>query len=407
MNRHGPPRPLGKLPNLQRTMLVSSALEALSYGAVAPFILLYLHFSLGFPTFLAGFAFGFAGIVSLCASLAGGVLQDLLGDSKVFALATILESLGLVVLGVSQSVLPIFAGFSLIGLSSIKYSARNSFLTNALRGRYSAEKFFSYEFMAINAGFGVGAFLGALIANPHSKTQFALVLFASACLVALTSIPFFIAKATPRERDSDRKVSYILALKDVKLRRLLTYNFLLNFASYGSFEAGFPAFVGLEMRKSPHIMAVAFVVNPIAIVLLQHQAYRLGTKIGTRTQMVLTALAFSSAWIFLLSISDVTSKFLSVIFMGVFGLLFAVGEMLYSPIRAPLIDSIAAKDMRSRYFGLSHFARASSELTGPPVAGYAIGFGIGYVWVGAIAAVGLLAALSAQAFDKVAHSNHR
>ena len=93
--------------------------------------------------------------------------------------------------------------------------------------------------------------------------------------------------------------------------------------------------------------------------------------------------------------------------MGVFGLLFAVGEMLYSPIRAPLIDSIAAKDMRSRYFGLSHFARASSELTGPPVAGYAIGFGIGYVWVGAIAAVGLLAALSAQAFDKVAHSNHR
>ena len=393
-------KPPQTLATLQRLILLSDFVQALSYGTVAPFILLYLHFSLGFSTSIAGLAFGFSGLVSLVAALIGGVLQDHLGDSKLTAVAVLLEAMGLVVLAVSKSTLPIFLGFTLIGLSSIKSSAANSFLTNALRGRYSVEKFFSYQFTAINAGFATGAFLGGLLANPHLRSQFVVVLFGSAFLSALSSLPYFAAKSTPKEAAPSNKAGYVLALKDERLRTLLTFNFLLSFASYGSFEAGFPAFVGLEMRKDPHVIAAAFVANPIAIVLLQHLVYRFSAKLGTRRQMTSTAAAFAFAWIFLLATSQVSSAFLSTVFMGIFGLIFAFGEMLYSPIRAPLIDRIARKDMRSRYFALAHLARASSELSGPTVAGYAIGNGLGYFWVPAVAAVGLLSALSAQRFNK-------
>ncbi len=393
-------RPVHSLTTVDRFILLSTAFESLSYGAVAPFILLYLHFSLAFPTYLAGLAFGFSGVVSLGASLIGGVLQDHLGDTKVAAVGVLFEVAGLILIGATGGILPVFLGFALVGLSRIKYSATNSFLTNTLRDRYPVEKFFSYQFTVTNAGFGAGAFLGGLLANPHLRSQFDMVLFGSAFLTALSSLPYFAAKATPKEERPSSDVSYLLALKDERLRKLLTFNFLLNFASYGSFEAGFPAFVGLEMRKSPHVIAAAFVVNPVAIVLLQHVVYKLSIKLDARLQMTLTASAFALAWIFLLGTSKVSSNFLSMIFMGTFGLIFAVGEMLYSPIRAPLIDRLARKDMRSRYFSLAHFSRASSELSGPVVAGYAIGTGLGYIWVGAIASVGLLSVLSAQSFNR-------
>ena len=41
-----------------------------------------------------------------------------------------------------------------------------------------------------------------------------------------------------------------------------------------------------------------------------------------------------------------------------------------------------------------------SGVRGPVVAGYAIGTGLGYIWVGAIASVGLLSVLSAQSFNR-------
>ena len=61
--------------------------------------------------------------------------------------------------------------------------------------------------------------------------------------------------------------------------------------------------------------------------------------------------------------------------------IFAVGEMIWSPVAPALVNDLAPDEMRGRYNALFSGAWQSSLILGPGVAGLLIGTGQGFSWV--------------------------
>ncbi|WP_276969600.1 MFS transporter [Ferrimicrobium acidiphilum] len=369
-------------------VVVTSGLLSAAGGAVWPYLILYLHFSRNISTPLAGSIVAMEGVATLGGALVGGVLVDRFGARNTATLGTFVEVIGYLLVFLARTPPLFFVASLVFGFSNIRYSARNVATANALPADLPAAKFFSYDFMASNAGFAVGTLTGGLFINLHRPSTFLdLLLLGMGCGI-LAAFAFVLLPNDRHVSDHPVEPSYREALTDPRLRLFLIFAVFLSFTSYASFDTGIPALIGIALHKSPQVIAIGFVINPVLIVLLQRPVYGLINKIGFRRALKLTALVFGIAWLIpLVTVFAHTTVFV-LADLAVFAAIFGFGEMCYSPIRTPVLLALAPKRLRGRYFGLSQFSRALANVIGPVTATEAVGHGLAYIWLGGLFALG-------------------
>ncbi len=369
-------------------VVVTSGLLSAAGGAVWPYLILYLHFSRHISTPLAGTIVATEGIATLAGALVGGILVDRFGARNTAALGTAVEILGYFLVFLARTPPLFFVASLIFGFSNVRYSARNVATSNALPGDLPATKFFSYDFMASNAGFAIGTLSGGLLIDLHRPTTFLHLLVIGMVVGALAGSAFLLLPNDRHVSEHPVDASYREALFDPRLRRFLVFAVLLSFTSYASFDTGIPALIGIALHKSPQVIAIGFVINPILIVLLQRPVYSLVSRMGFRRTLQLTALVFGVAWLVPLATAYRHTTTFVLVDLAVFAAIFGFGEMCYSPIRTPVLLALAPKRLRGRYFGLSQFSRALANVLGPVTATEAIGHGLAYFWLGGLFALG-------------------
>lgn len=371
-------------------VVVTSGLLSAAGGAVWPYLILYLHFSRAISTPLAGAIVAMEGIATLAGALVGGVLVDRFGARNTATIGTFVEVVGYLLVFLARTPPLFFVASLVFGFSNIRYSARNVATANALPSNLPAGKFFSYDFMATNAGFAVGTLSGGLFINLHRPSTFLDLLLIGMVCGLLAAFAFLLLPNDRHVSDHPHEPSYREALVDPRLRLYLIFAIFLSFTSYASFDTGIPALVGIALHKSPQVIAIGFVVNPVLIVLLQRPVYGLVNKLGFRRTLKLTALVFGIAWIVPIATAFNHTTVFILIDLALFAAIFGFGEMCYSPIRTPVLLTLAPKRLRGRYFGLGQFSRALANVIGPVTATESVGHGLAYFWLGGLFALGSL-----------------
>ncbi|MCZ0974463.1 MFS transporter [Streptomyces albulus] len=241
---------------------------------------------------------------------------------------------------------------SLYGLAyGAMLSVWNVVIAGSTEGRTRSAAF-GLQFVALNAGVGLGGVLGGLFASTADPGRFQWLyvtdglsfLLAGALLVAAVGRPRTAAPTGPvpgRTADVARR-GYAAVLRDRQLLKVLALTLALMVVGYGQLESSIPGLVavqGLDAR----VMAWAFVANTCCIVLIQALAVTRISRTGPAALLAATATSWAGCWLLLLlAMTSGRPALEAALVVGALAV-FAVGEALLAVALPTLVNGLAPK----------------------------------------------------------------
>ena len=365
------------LPRVARLMLVGVAIDALGFGLVLPFLVIYLHEVLGIGVSTVGVLAALPAVVALALAGPIGVLIDRLGPRRVQLGALTCSALSALTLAFADGVGLAAVAMLLNGVGFAAFWPANQSLVAAVLPTGERTRFFGVSFTLLNAGIGIGGIVGAVYVSVADRTTFTNVYLVD----AVSFLAPLVVLAWPLRHvggpvavpEHATEGSYREVLRDKVFRRLLVVVFFSAFVGYGQLEAGWTAYSRLVADVSTRTIGVAFAVNTAVIVVLQLVVLRVID--GRRRTRVLGLLAaiWAVAWLVMglagLAAGTLTAAVLVVASMGVF----ALGETLLAPIAPAITNDLAPEHLRGRYNAAASVAFQVAAIAAPVSAGFLIG----------------------------------
>jgi MFS family permease len=389
------------LPKLPREVwIVQGATFAtwLGNGAVAPFVLVYLHEVQGFPLGTAGLVVAATGAGALGAGPVAGSLSDRLGPRAVLWGSLLVGALASALFPLTATAVEAALLLAVLGAAGSAFGTSQSTLVAALTHPRQRRSAFALQRVSIHLGLGLGALAGGLLVSVAHPESFRVLFWVNA-LTFLASAALLLAAPAPRPSREVARASYRDVLRDRAFVGFLSINsiviagavvpmstflpvfaldagvdeaqigFLVLFSSFFIVVAQLPIASLLEGRRRMVALAVMAVLWSVALL-----AVPVGAVVGP--QAVLSAFVFAVA-------------------------LFAAGQCLHGAVQNPLTADLGDGRAPGRYMGMLNLSWTVALTVGPAVGGFVVAAEPLALWaLGALAC--LLAAALALALD-VAH----
>lgn len=388
-----------ELPRRAWTLLAADALSALGSGLVLPFFIIYLNQVRGISVPLAALALSTIAVVGLVASPVSGTLVDRFGARVTLASMVTVAALGAVWIAFVTAPWEAFAAAAVFGTGVAGFwpamnSTLNSTVTPAQRSAA-----FSVHYTTLNLGLGVGGVLSGLFVDVHSPGTFQAVYLVDGLsflvFAALVSRMKGIGSKVPAEAGTIAARGYLTVFRDRTFLRVWLLMTMIVMVGYAQLGSAWPAFASGTGGVSTRVIGLAFGVNTAFIVLTQFVVLkRLAGHRRTRAVVVLSAL-WAACWAVTLVAGHLGGGVLAIGGFLVSMVLFAAGETLQSPSLAPMVNDLAADDLRGRYNAAYSLSWSVGDMIGPAIAGAALGAGLSTpLFLGLIAACGVTAVMA-------------
>jgi MFS family permease len=200
-----------------------------------------------------------------------------------------------------------------------------------------------------------------------------------------------------RPHDDDGPGGYREVARDRRMRRYVLGGLVLMTCGYGSMDAGLPAFMTTVAHLPVNAIGVVFFVNTLVIVLGQvFVLHRIEGRSRSRL-MAVVAVIWGSFWT-VVAISASLPPLAAGVLITIGFAVFAVGEMIQSPVGPSLVNAFSPPHLRGRYNAVAGLIWGVSGALGPAIAGIGIGGGWGVLWAltltaGCLVAAAVLASL--------------
>jgi len=349
-------------------LIAGSGMVAIARGMTLTFLAIRLQQDFGLGPTSIGMLIGAGPLLGAAASPFAGTLSDRIGRRSVLTVALVFAGLGLIGLGLAQSV----AAFAIAHIVSSVAAAVYEPVSRALMSDAAPEKLrlkvFSWRYLVINAGWAIGPMIGIAI-GANSPVPFVIagmVHLAFSAAIFLIVPAFFVGRAATGAAASQLPGLRRL-LATFRDRRLLFYvgGGTLLLAVYGQWSVTLSQYVTTNLEDGIKIFAWLVTTNAAVVVLATAPARMLIERIGPMKAMVLGCLLFLGGEV---GFAFATSATMLIGFM----VLFTIGEVLVVPAEYVLVDRISNDDNRGAYFG-AHSLSAVGNFFGPLMGGLALG----------------------------------
>jgi MFS family permease len=239
--------------------------------------------------------------------------------------------------------------------------------------------------MLLNLGLGLGGLISSLIVSNNSLRSYQILYLVDTC----TFIVFFLAIYSLRGPEVGKYVakenepqagSYAELLKIPSLMRLSLGGLILMIFGYGATMSGIPLFATQVLDLSPKWLGVIFAANTITIFILQPLVLKLLDRISKQRALVSVALIWALSWTFV-GVAPLAPLFVAGILLAISQIVFAFGEMVWSPTAPALANELSPEHLRGRTNALMGMQWGVSGVIGPAVAGIMIDADLGILWV--------------------------
>ncbi len=409
--------PASRLPGTFRVLLAASFVSSIGSGLTMPFLVIYMHQVRHIPLGISGLLIGGVAVLALPVSPLAGALVDRVGAREVVLVANVVQGLGIAGLATVHSVLTALPAMFVYGLGqAAAWPTWNALLGVMVKEDKVSILAFARNFQLLNLGLGIGAIVGGLVVHVREPGTFVAVYLvngASALVVvaALALLPRSAFRPTRQDhgpvltteaaskagsRDQAPQRGYRAVLGDGLFRRYLVTTTILMMAGYAALNTGFVAFATSVAKAGPGTIAAAFAANTGFIVLAQPLALRIVSRTKRTTALELVAAAFAACWVVLAAAGLMPGSSAARALVIATMVVFAVGEVLLSPVSGPLVNELAPLALRGRYFAASAMCVTVANVVSPAISGAAIGAGLGIFLLGFFVACCGAAALGAQ-----------
>ena len=373
-----------KLPMQLRMMMTGITISAIGNGMVMPFFFIYMTNVRGINTATAGLILGWGGLTSLLAAPLVGTGIDRFGPRKILAISLVISAVGYssfaFVTGISLAFL--VATFCAIGQAGM-WPAQTSVNTR-LTADHQREHVYGLQFALLNFGIGLGAFIGAVTVDINNVKTFQLLFFGNGLTYCLYFLTVIILGTLPRiEIEEKRKDgSWSEVISDRTFRQFWFVALGAIFFGYSQIEVGFASFVVNVAGAGTEKLAWAAGANTLTIAIFQMWFISRVQRFSRREGIISAISIWALAWVFIAIGGFISGGWwLPTLFFVGGWIVFAIGEMIWSPLAPAIVNQLAPEHLRGRYNSASAASWQIGAVFGPVIAGALIGNGLAWHWI--------------------------
>jgi MFS family permease len=359
--------------------------SALGTGLILSLNVLYIHNVRHESYWFAGTLLSMTAVAGLALAPLSGTITDRFGPIRpmLFGIVTTCIAEAMYAFATTKpafiwaSLIMIFGGGLLWGPGSV--------LITRMVDVEQRSNAYGLNFQLLNLGIGFGALISSFVVNESDPTTFTNLYLANA---ALSFLPIFFlvslwkfGQALPPEqrRHETTEGGWKEVIADRRLVRYIGFALIVMVCGYGSIESGFSVFVKNVAHLSIHFIGVTFFFNTTTIVVAQVAALRF-IKGRSRTQVLgIVGALWGVSW-FMVAATVFMPKWFALAALCLSTTIFAVGETLWQPVSAALVNELAPERLRGRYNSAAGMTWGVSASLAPWITTTFIVLGAGREW---------------------------
>jgi MFS family permease len=316
--------------------------NALGWGAVLPFEVIYLHSGRGFALSTAGLIVGLLSAGAMCVAPVAGVAIDHVGARRVAAAAGLALAAGYAGLALAQTAPLALVAAAVAGAGNGALQPAQSALLAAIAPADRHHRAAAVARTSTNAGFGVGALLGGIVAA-YGLTGFVALLLLNA-LSYLVYVAVLVTVIRQPAAATARTGALRVLLRDHALRRLAATNGIVIAVGWGVLPAVVPPYARQALGAGTGQIGLLLVVNAATVVLAQVPIARRAEGRRRTSMMALGAIIIAVACVAFLASSRLgyAALLLAAVMVG-------IGECCHSAALMPLAADLAPPGLSGRY----------------------------------------------------------
>ncbi|MEU2663809.1 MFS transporter [Micromonospora sp. DT46] len=356
-------------PRLARILVGGSGVMSLANGVTIPFLTIYLRNELGLSVSAVGLVIGSSVLFGISGGFLGGALSDIVGRRRVLLSCLLVVIGSFVGFYFARDAATAFAFNASMAFATSAFSPVAKVLISDLLPVALRVKWFSYQYLAINAGYAVGPLIGVALGLTGARLSFPA---AAGVYLVYLAVLWAATRQLPRPSTGDgglttlgRSTGAIVrglgesaraVMSDRRLLLLLIGAILLETVHSRISVLLAQNFV-IDFADSARVLAAVMTTNAVAVIVLQlfaagyvqrYNPLNAITLGGILTFVGMAGFAISEQmWHYIVAM-----------------VVFTVAETLIVPSEFALVDRIAPEERRGAYFGAQTFAQVGG-FTGP------------------------------------------
>lgn len=374
-----------RLPAHVRRMLLGITLSALGNGLVLPFAFVYFHSIRDIPTSTAGLIFSYGALVSLAVAPGIGTLIDKWGPKPILIISLLISAVGYSSLSLIRSTSDAFLVITVCSIGQSAMWPSQGALNTELTPDHLRERIYGSQFALLNLGLGIGGIVSSLIVSLDKPITFELLYIGDGLSYIVYLLVVLSLKKTgnrtkeQRDYHASLEGSWSDVLKDKTFRKVWIVALFAIFMSYSQLEVGFASFATTVADVKPSRLAWAYAVNTAMIAIFQLWVIKKLEKLPRARGLAIAMAFWALAWA-ALAVAGISPGF-AVPAIIVCQFIFALGEMVWSPILPAVVNQLAPDHLRGRYNSASTNTWQIGMIMGPAAAGVLLGAGLWALWI--------------------------
>jgi len=320
-------------------------LNALGWGSVLPFEVIYLHDGRGFSLGTAGLVVGtLTGVAVIAAPCAGPVI-DRFGARAVAAGAGFALAVGYGGLAFAHTEAAAFVAAAVGGAGNGALLPAQSTLIAALSERDVRHHAGAVSRVCTNAGFGLGGALGGAVAALGLAGFVALFLLNAVTYLAYVGVLLAVVRRAPRREPAGG--GYRRVLRDGAFVRLAATNTVIIAVGWGVLPWVIPPYAKSDLGVRPQLIGLLLLANAAAVVVAQVPVAKAAEGRRRVVMMAAGAVVIAAACLLVLLAPALgATAYASLIVASV---VIGLGECLHTSALMPLVADLAPENLRGRY----------------------------------------------------------
>lgn len=320
-------------------------LNSFGYGAVLPFEVIYLHDGRGFSLGVAGIVVGLITGVAVVTAPVAGRLIDRFGARATATGGGIALAAGYAGLAFAYSPAFAFAAAALAGVGNGALNPSQSALLAALAKPELRHRATAVSRVAANAGMGLGAGLGGLVAS-YGLTGF-VALFLVNAITYLVYVAVLVALVREGVRPKPITGGYRLVVRDRAFIHLALTNVAMIAVGWGVFTWIMPPYARNQIGISPGLIGLLLLANAATVVVAQVPIAKFAEGRRRVVMMAVAATIFVVACFLVACAALINSAAYAALLTA--SILVALGECFHTSALMPLVADLAPPSLRGRY----------------------------------------------------------
>ena len=321
-------------------------LNALGWGAVLPFEIIYLHSGRGFSLGVAGSVIGVVTGLAVVASPAAGPVIDRAGARATAVGGGIALAAGYAGLAAAHRPWQAFAAAAAAGIGNGALQPSQSALLAALAPAQIRHRVVAVSRVATNVGFGAGGGLGGLVAAQGVGGLVALLLGNAATYLLYVAV---LAAAVAKEPPAEPMPSgYRRVLRDGRFLWLAGINVAVITVGWGYFSWVVPQYAHADLGVSPAPIGLLLLANAFAVAIAQIPVSRALEGRRRTTAIAVGGVIFAGSFLLIAAASLMRAgpAYAALLIAAV---AIGIGECFHTTALMPLVADMAPTALRGRY----------------------------------------------------------